>query len=102
VYVQDISVAEEMVKQGYAAWKWDPAKDQQMDVGAQLRQLPTDSTEAASSGTESNTVVGVTEGQDVIESGDCKKTKSEAQITGSRPLEICPDDYDSENGLEMG
>ena len=72
MYVQDIFVAEELVKQGYATWEWDPAEDQQMNVGAQLL---TDSTEAASSGTESNTVVGVTEGQDVIESGDCKKTK---------------------------
>ena len=72
MYVQDIFVAEELVKQGYATWEWNPAEDQQMNVGAQLL---TDSTEAASSGTESNTVVGVTEGQDVIESGDCKKTK---------------------------
>jgi len=71
---QDIFVAEEMVKQGYATWEQDAAEDQQINMAAQLGQLPTDSTEAASSGTESNTVVGVTEGQDVIESGDCKKT----------------------------
>ena len=64
---------------------WDPAEDQQMNVGAQLGHLPTDSTEGASSGTESNTVVGVTEGQDVIESGDCKKTKSRLEIIGVRP-----------------
>jgi hypothetical protein len=67
-------VAEELVKQGYATWEWDRAEDQPMNVGAQLGHLPTDSTEAASSGTESNTVVGVTEGQDVVESDDCKKT----------------------------
>jgi len=82
-------VAEEMVKQGYATWECDPAEVQQMNVGAQLGQLPTDSTEAASSGTESNTVVGVTEGQDVIESGDCKKTNSEAQITHILPPWCC-------------
>ena len=95
-------MAEELVKQGYAAWEWDPAEEQPMNLGAQLGKLPTDSTEAASSGTESNTVVAVTEGQDVIESGDCKKTKSEAQITGIRPPERCLDEYDSEDGLEMG
>jgi tudor domain-containing protein 2 len=99
---QDIFVAEELVKQGYATWEWDPAEDQQMNVGAQLGQQPADSTEVASSGTESNTVVGVTEGQDVIESADCKKTKSEAQITGTQPPECCSDEYDSKDGLEMG
>jgi tudor domain-containing protein 2 len=92
---QDIFVAEELVKQGYATWEWDPAEDQQMNVGAQLGQLPADSTEVASSGTKNNTVVGVTEGKDVIESGDCKKT----QITGTRPPECCSDEYDSEDGL---
>jgi hypothetical protein len=85
VYVQDIFVAEELVKQGYAIWEWDPAEDRQMNVGAQLGQLPADSTEVASTGAKSNAVVGVTEGKDVIESDDCKKTKSEAQITGTRP-----------------
>jgi hypothetical protein len=85
VYVQDIFVAEEMVKQGYATWECDAAEDQQMNMGAQLGQLSTDSIEAASSGTESNTVVGVTEGQDVIESGDCKKTKSRLVLIGVQP-----------------
>jgi hypothetical protein len=102
VYVQDIFVAEELVKQGYATWEWDPAEGQQMKVGAQLGQLPTNSTEVASSGTESNTVVGGTEGKDVIESDDCKKTKSEARITGIRPPEYCLDEYDSKDELEMG
>jgi len=91
-------VAEELVKQGYATWEWDPAEDQQMNVGAQLGQVPTDSTEASSSGTKSNTVV---EGQSVIESGECKETKSETQITGIRLLQCSVDD-DSEDGLEMG
>ena len=85
VFVQDIFVAEELVKQGHATWEWDSAEDQQMNVGAQLGQVPTDNTEAASSDTESNTVV---EGQDVIESGDCKETKSKAQITDIR-VPIC-------------
>ena len=90
VYVQDIFVAEELVKQGYATWEWDPAEDQ-MNVGAQLGQVPTDITETASSGTKSNTLV---EGrQSVIESGECKETKLEAQITGIRPLECCLDEY---------
>jgi endonuclease YncB( thermonuclease family) len=99
VYVQDIFVAEELVKQGYATWEWNPAEDQQMNMGAQLGQVPTDNTEAASSGTKSNTVV---EGQDVIESGDYKEAKSEAQISGIRLPECCSDEYDSDDGLEMG
>lgn len=78
-------MAEEMVKQGYATWERDAAEDQQINMGAQLGQLPTDSTGAASSGTESDAVVGVTEGQDVIESGDCKKTKSRLELFGVRP-----------------
>lgn len=95
-------MAEELVKQGYATWEGNPEEDLQRNVGAQLEQPPADSKEPASSGTKSNTVVGVTSGQDVTESGDCRKTKSEAQSTGIRPPECFSDEYDSEGGLEMG
>jgi hypothetical protein len=92
-------VAEELVKQGYATWEWSTAENQQMNVGAQLGQLPTNSKEAASSsGTESNTVVGVTVGQDVRESGNC--SQSEAHSAGVQPPECCLDECDSEVGLD--
>lgn len=99
---QDICVAEELVKQGYATWEGKPEEDQQRNVGTQLEQPPTDSKEAASSGTKSITVVGVTSGQDIMELDHCRKTKSEAQNTGIQPPECFSDEYDSEEGLEMG
>lgn len=71
-------MAEELVKQGYATWEGNPAVDQQRNVGTQLRQLATDCKGAASSSTKSDTVVGVTEGQAVMESRDFRKRKSKA------------------------
>lgn len=71
-------MAEELVKKGYATWEGNPAVDQQRNVVTQLRQLPTDSKGAASSSMKSDTVVGVSEGQAVMESCDFRKRKSEA------------------------
>lgn len=95
-------MAEELVKQGHAMWEENPEENQQRNVGPQLTKLPTESKEAASSGTKSKTVAGVTSGQNVTESADCRKMKSEAQDTGIRVPKYFSDEYDSEDGLEMG
>jgi hypothetical protein len=115
ISVQDICVAEELVKQGYATWEKSPKDEQQRIAGKQMMQpQTTDSSGNASLGVNSNTVVSASSEQDhknSMASEDMSKIKSVCSEAHEERLvldaDVRPpaeflDEYDSEDGLEMG
>lgn len=108
-------MAKELVKQGYATWEKNPKEEQQRIVGKQVKQPQTASSENASPGMNSNTVVSATGKEDhknSMTSEDSSKIKSEESgvqedntlVLGGdvQPPAEFWDEYDSEDGLEMG
>lgn len=99
---QDICVADELVKQGYATWEKSHKEEQQRIVGKQSQQLQTVCSEDILPGKKNNVVVDAAGGQNSTVSGNCKKMKSVMPDAGLRAPEGLWDEYDSEGGLEMG
>jgi hypothetical protein len=101
ISLQDICVAEELVKQGYATWEKRPKEEQQRIVGNQSKQPQAAGSEDVSPGKKNDAVDGAG-GQNSTASGDCRKTKSVAHDAGMPAPDGLWDACDSEGGLEMG
>jgi hypothetical protein len=100
--VQDICVAEELVKQGYATWEKSCKEEQQRIVVKQSQQPQTASSEDVLPVKNSNIVVSPSGEQNRSESENGKKVESVVPGAGLPVPEGFWDEYDSESGLEMG
>jgi hypothetical protein len=103
ISVQDVCVAEELVKQGHALWERSHKEEQQSTVGRQSQQVQAVGSEDVLARKNNDLVVDIAGGQNSTASGNCKKMKSVVpDAAGLRAPEGLWDEYDSEGGLEMG